>query len=515
MEPTNVTKLIDPKSPPSGSSNPTREIGYAVNVNDYLISVAGLPGVAINEIVTLSTSQFTSNRLKDSSGSYEARGIVTALGTSLVEVLMLDDVKVKPKDMFIRTGQTFSVNAGEFLLGRTINPLGIPMDGRGKFVKGEELLINQPIRAIKARQFIKAPFESGVTTVDMLVPLAKGQRQLIIGDARAGKTSFLIDTIINQKGKNVICIYAMIGKSLTQIRQLVDVFKANHALEYSVLVATSSSDMASLIFMTPAVAFTIAEYFQKSGKDVLIILDDMGNHAKFYREISLLSNQAPGRESYPGDIFYQHAHLMERAGNFNQTEGNSSITALPVIEINSDDYTAFIPTNLMAMTDGHLMFDSNMYHEGVRPAINISLSVSRVGRQTQGLAQKLLSDKVRATLAEAQKLETLSRFGSEVSTQTQQILKQSQHIKTILKQAPLTQISTPLQMVLLGLSYTPLLMDRDVSFLEKNKKAIIQYLNTPAVHERLVKQIGSFSDDKQLINLAQSLNKELEGVCKP
>ncbi len=476
----------------------SQEIGYVVTVKDYLVSMNGLPHVAINELVKTADN---------------ARGVVTALKENLVEVLMLDDAKITPHQQFFRTKQTLSVSVGPYLFGRTVNALGTPIDGKGRFRVGPGVSINQTIRGIRYRQVIKTPFETGVTTIDMLVPLAYGQKELIIGDARSGKTSFIIDLIVNQRNKGVICVYAIVGKSATEIRQLVDILAVNKALDYSIIVAAASSDLASLIYLTPGVALTIAEYFQRQGKDVLVVLDDLGAHAKFYREISLLGNRTPGRESYPGDIFFQHARLMERAGSFNPNGGNGSLTILPVIEINSNDYTGFISTNLMAMTDGHLAFDSNLYHQGIRPAIDTSLSVSRVGRQTQTLAQKILSDKVRATLAQATKVETLSRFGSEVSAQTQQILKQKKLIEIIIKQPPLTKVPVFVQMVMLGLVYTPFLLNRDIVFLEKNLSNMTTYLNSHPILSKSPQNITGLKDEVSVQKTIAGLIPGLEKVC--
>lgn len=471
------------------------EIGYSLTVQEYLISINGLPGVAINELITT-----------DGGG----RAVVTALKNNVVEALMLDDTKVRPQQAFTRTYQSLSIGIGNYLLGRTVNALGVSIDGRGRFKSGPGLSIDQPIRSIKYREVIKRQLETGVTTIDMLVPLACGQKELIMGDARAGKTSFIIDLIVNQRGKNVICVYGIIGKSATAIRQLVDVLNTNKALEYTTVVAASSSDLASLIYLTPGVALTIAEYFQHQGKDVLVILDDLGQHAKFYREISLLGGRTPGRESYPGDIFFTHAKLMERAGAFNESAGGGSITLLPVIEINAQDYTGFIPTNLMAMTDGHLGFDSNLYHQGTRPAIDTSLSVSRVGRQTQSIAQKILSDKVRALLAQAGKVETLSRFGSEVSSQTQLMLKQQTLIKTILKQPPLIKIPIIVQMVLLALVFTPFLTERDEAFLTKKIPAIINYVKTLPTLPKFQQETFSLTTEEAIIKAVSTLIPGLE-----
>lgn len=461
--------------------NPQDEIGYATEVNDYRVMVNGLPKVKVNEIVL---------------SSQDARGLVYSLSDNIVEVLMLDNKKIKPKEVFKRSGKQFAINISPALLGRTINPLGVPIDGKGRLTASAVYkTIDTTGGGIKTREFIKEQFETGITTVDALVPLAKGQRELIIGDARSGKTSFLIDMLANmakkkpldnqtqssKPGQNAshygfVVVYAVLGKPGLELRRLVDVLEANGVMNFTVIVATSSADKAPLVYLTPYTAMTLAEYYQSQGLDVLIVLDDMGLHAKYYREISLLSNKPPGRQSYPGDIFYQHARIVERAGCFRKEFGGGSITALPVIETDIDDMTGFIQTNLMGMTDGHLLFNSVAYHSGQRPAIDIFLSVSRVGRQTQFLIQKQLADKIKQVLSKAEKLDTLRRFGSDLSAETTLVLKQAFEIKTILKQQPLTAVPIILQVLFLGIIFTPTITNKAQEFIVDNKDKIINYL---------------------------------------
>lgn len=482
-----------------------QELGYVVDVDRYIVTVSGLPNAKINELVTAENG---------------ARGIINALNEDLVEVLMLDSEKIKPKDTFRRTGQQYSVVAGDHLLGRTINPLGVPIDGKERLPTtnvNAAFDINQIAPDITTRQFITEQFTTGIGTVDMLVPIAKGQRQLLIGDARAGKTSFIINTIINQAKVSkdpVICIYAMIGKPVNEVKSLIEVLNANKAMDHTIVVATSSADMATLIYYTPYVAITLAEYFEKKGKDVLLIWDDLGIHAKYYREISLLGNKPPGRQSYPGDIFYQHARLVERAGNFNEHAGGGSITALPVIETNLDDLTGFISTNLMAMTDGHIIFDSSLYHRGRKPAIDIFVSVSRVGRQTQGLIQKLLSDKIKSTLVQAKKLETFSSLGSEVSPETQRTLNQGKQIETLLNQVPLTHLPILSQIMLLALVYTDFLASQTPETVELNKQNLISFVIQMADDIRIQQTVNQLKELDQFIAFMTQLSPQLKAIWK-
>lgn len=476
-----------------------KEVGYAASINDYLVWIDGLPNVKINEIVV--------NKDK-------ARGLVTAVKNNQVEVLMLDDVKVEPQEMFERTFEQFTSSPGEHFLGRVINPLGIPIDGKNRFtLAGKAIETDKIPPGIKMRTQINRQFETGISLVDMLMPIAYGQRELIIGDPRSGKSSFLIDLVINQRRKNLICVIGLIGKAVIEIKRFTQVLEVNKAFGYSVVVAAPSSEKAPLIYLCPSVAVTIAEYFQAQGLDVLLILDDMGLHAKFYREISLLSGSAPGRESYPGDVFYQQAKLVERAGNFSKVNNSGSITALAVIETNLEDFSGYMPTNLMAMTDGHLLFDSLRYHQGHRPSIDVSLSVSRVGRQTQYLAQKQLADRIKALLAEANKLETFSRLGTDVSSATLQTIKQGRQIEMILKQSPFQNTPIVISMIVLSLIYTPLFLQKDVAFVQTNIQKIIDYLIKNINLESVQKQVATFRNDKELIDSVKRLVPALEKVC--
>jgi F-type H+/Na+-transporting ATPase subunit alpha len=493
----NQSSQVQKNSPPI---NQSQEIGYATNINNYIVWLEGLPNIKINELVVSQNN---------------ARGIVNSIQNDLVEVLMLDDVGVKPKEIFTRTRKQLSINAGAHYLGRAISVLGQPIDGKSGFgTSGQIEEISKTAGGIKTREIINTQFETGVTLIDMLVPIAYGQRELIIGDAHSGKSGFLIDVLANQKNKNIVCVYAIIGKPITEIKNILSILNTNQIIPYTTVIAASSSEKAPVIYLAPSVAITVAEYFQKQGKDVLLILDDLGLHAKYYREISLLSNKPPGRDSYPGDIFFQHAKLIERAGRFNQQFGNGSITALPVIETHLDDFTSYMTTNLMAMTDGHLLFSSLKYKQGIRPAIDISLSVSRVGRQTQSLPQKLLADKVKALLTESKKLEAVSRIGTDISPQTLAVLKQSQQIEIILKQGQLVRTPINIQMTLLGLTFTSFLRQKDANFVQKNLNLIIDYLyRNSAVFKNQIR-IDLFKSDDELINSLASIIPNLEILCK-
>lgn len=479
----------------------TQEVGYVVSSREFLVHLDGLLTVRVNDMVE------SENGL---------RGLVNSLSNDSIEVLMLDEGRVTPKQLFKRLNFRLGISVGDFLLGRSINPLGVPIDSKGPLLVPKTTPIAElenPAPGIESREFISEQFLTGITLVDTLIPLGNGQRELVMGDAHSGKTSFLIDTIVNQKGTNVVCIIALIGKPAVTVRNLIDTLRANGALDYTVVIATSSSELAPLIFLTPKTAFTVAEYFQKKGRDVLLILDDLGSHAKIYREIALLGNKSPGRESYPGDIFYQHAHLLERAGNFLPQFGGGSITALPVIELNLSDFTTLIPTNIMSMTDGHLLFKSSLRAQGQTPAVDLSLSVSRVGRQTQDTLSNLISSRIRQVLSEALDLETISRFSSELSQETQLKLRRKDLILEFLKQDPFTAIPKVVQVLLLALPFTTFFADKDKTFVEKNKNKLIEaFLKHPQLIN-IGKSVASLKSDDQLIKSLDEMNLIFKEVC--
>lgn len=470
-----------------------QEVGFVINSHDFLVQLDGLPSVKVDDIVISENG---------------VRALVSALYQDKIEVLILDEGNVYPGQLFKKLETELAISMGDFLIGRAINPLGIPIDGKGLLSKkGNENLVKLKHSAlgIESREFISSQMDTGITLIDTLIPIGKGQKELVVGDAHSGKTDFLIDLIVNQKTTNTLCIYTSIGKPVTSLRYVLDVLRASGALSYTIVIAASSTETAPLIFLAPKTAFAVATYFQKKGEDVLLILDDLGNHAKIYREIALLGGRPPGRESYPGDIFYQHSHLMELAGKFKPEFGGGSITAIPVIEINLNDFTTFIPTNLMAMTDGHLMFKASLHNQGQRPAIDISLSVSRAGRQTQNRLQSLLSERIRKIFGEAESLETVTKFSAELPLRTQLILRQKEIIYELLKQEPLTFIPPEIQIILLGLALTDFFTNKGVEFITLNKLLLIKsFLKDPKL-KSFTNVVSKFENEEDFIKLLESV----------
>lgn len=471
----------------------TEEVGLVKSVRNFLVYLEGMPTVKVNDLVV---------------NDQGLRGWVSALLPDLVEVLLLDEGRVQPGQLFRRLDQKLTIPVGDFLLGRVINPIGIPIDGKAPLAMPQTtplFELDRQAPGLNHREFIRQQFVTGVTLIDTLIPIGQGQRELVLGDARSGKADLLVDIIVNQKNTGVICIYASIGKPLASVRGFIDLLGASGALSHTIVVATSSTDIAPLIFLTPQTAFSIAEYFQNLGKDVLLILNDMGNHAKIYREISLLGGRSPGRESYPGDIFYQHSHLLERAGKFKKEAGGGSITALPAIEFSLSDFTTFIPTNLMSMTDGHFLFRSALYNQGQRPAIDIPLSVSRVGQQTQNRIQNLLSARIKQVLARAAQFETVSRFSFELPYETRLVLLQRDMVEEFVKQPPRTFIPLEVQTALLALPFTKFMQDKDREFVKTYREALLQAFLTNPKLTAIAKALPKMTSEQELIEYLDSV----------
>ncbi|MCL4387178.1 hypothetical protein M1307_02140 [Patescibacteria group bacterium] len=379
------------------------EIGFVDQSVHSLVYVSGLPEARPNEVVIFESGDI---------------GQVLSLGLDRLEVIVFANTQIRVGSKVARTGEYVKVGVGNNLLGRVINPLGIPLDKSEEIKNLTPSLIDINPPKIVERKNVEKPLLTGVTLVDLTSPLGKGQRQLIIGDRKTGKTEFLLQTVITQAKLGTVCIYAVIGQKQVDIKKLHEFFESEGISQNTVIVASSSSDPAGLIFLTPYTAMTIAEFWKDQGLDVLLILDDMTSHARHYREISLLARRFPGRSSYPGDIFYIHAKLVERAGNFK----NGSITCLPVAESILGDLSGYIQTNLMSMTDGHIFFDIDLYSQGKRPAVNPFLSVTRVGHQTQSPLQRDVSRELSSFLVTYERMKQFMHFGAEVGDTAKNIL---------------------------------------------------------------------------------------------
>lgn len=485
----------------TGNDAFTHEVGFVVNAKGYLLALRGLPSARINDI------------LIDENGN---KAIIVSLDEENVHALLLSDIFVKAGDVFSLMPNKLEYSLGKHLFGRIINVFGDPVDGKGSFPKkNASLTFERPAPGVSTRKEITDQFETGISAVDILYPIGKGQRQLLFGPTSSGKTTFIRDVIVNQKGKNIICIYAGIGKPKTFIERFADSVFSQGADTYTIIMAAFAEEQTSIASIVPTISLFMAEYFCRSGKDVLLILDDLGTHSKYMREISLLMGQIPGRQSYPGDIFYQHAHLLELAGNFSEDYGGSSITLLPVLETDIENFTDLIPTNLMAMTDGHLFFSPELRSEGYYPSIAIDRSVTRVGRQTQRAIQKELSTRIMMLFAEFKKQEEYSRFGTNLSSKTKNTLRQGELILELLKQDPFEILREETQIALLSLVFTDFLEKRERPFLEKCKKELINAIVNDSRLADIRKLVSdntvSFSD------FIQEYNKKtpvLESICQ-
>ena len=398
----------------------TENVGHVVEVGDGIAIVHGLDKAMSSELLVFPNDVY---------------GMVQNLEEDCVGVILLGECsKVKEGDLVKCTGRILEVPVGDDFIGRVINPLGEPIDGLGPIKANGTRPIEMKATGVMDRQSVCEPLQTGIKVLDALVPIGRGQRELIIGDRQTGKTSIAVDTILNQKDQDVICIYVAIGQKESTVSNVYETLKDNDAMKYSIIVSASASNPAPMLYLAPYSGVTLAEYFMFSGKDVLIVYDDLSKHAVAYREMSLLLHRPPGREAFPGDVFYLHSRLLERAAKLNDELGGGSITALPIIETQAGDISAYIPTNVISITDGQIFLQSDYFYKGIRPAINAGLSVSRVGGAAQTKAVKKVSGTLRLDLASYHELESFTQFGSDLDAVTKAKLDRGKRTQEVLKQ---------------------------------------------------------------------------------
>ncbi|MFA5466806.1 MAG: F0F1 ATP synthase subunit alpha [Candidatus Izemoplasmatales bacterium] len=420
IDPLEISALIKEQIKKYEQKIKTEEVGTVISVGDGIALVYGLDRAMSGELLVFPHGVY---------------GMVQNLEKDHVGVILLNDTSlIKEKDEVKTTGRILEVPVGEELIGRVINPLGQPLDGLAKIKTTKTRPIEQKATGVIERQSVNQPMQTGIKVLDALVPIGRGQRELIIGDRQTGKTSIAVDTIINQRGGDVICIYVAIGQKESTVLNIVETLKKHDALSYSIIVNASASDPAPLLFLSPYAGVTIGEEFMFQGKHVLIVYDDLTKHAISYRELSLLLRRPPGREAFPGDVFYLHSRLLERAAKLSDELGGGSITALPIIETQEGDISAYIPTNVISITDGQIFLQSKLFHSGIRPAINAGLSVSRVGGAAQYPAIKKVSGTLRLDLASYRELEAFTQFGSDLDDATKAKLERGERTVEILKQ---------------------------------------------------------------------------------
>jgi F-type H+-transporting ATPase subunit alpha len=416
-----------------------REVGTITSIATGIAKVSGLPGVGFEEV------------LKFPGDIY---GIAFNVDEDEVGVVLLGDYwHLQAGDEVERRGHVVDVPVGDGLIGRIINPIGRPLDGMGRLVASTRLPVERPAPAILDRDPVSVPLQTGIKVIDALIPVGRGQRELILGDRQTGKTAIALDTILNQRGKNVLCVYCAIGQRASGVAKVIATLREQGALEYTVVVVTEGNDPPGLAYVAPYAATSIAEYFMQQGRDVLVVYDDLTHHARAYRELSLLLRRPPGREAFPGDIFYIHSRLLERATHLRQELGGGSMTALPIIETEAQDISAYIPTNLISITDGQIYLSPSLFELGVLPAVDVGKSVSRVGGKAQRAAYRAVTGDLKLAFAQFEELETFARFGARLDDNTRKIIEHGRRIRACLKQPEFTPVSMTEQIaVLLALS---------------------------------------------------------------
>src|SRR4051794_25182338 len=430
-----ITEIIRQQLTGIGRGVDVSEVGTVTSVGDGIARVYGLERVMAGELVAF---------------PHDVAGLALNLEEDNVGVVLLgDSAAIKEGDQVKRTGVIMSVPVGQAMVGRVVNPLGVPVDGKGPINTNERYPIERLAPGVIDRKPVKEPLQTGLKAIDAMVPIGRGQRELIIGDRQTGKTAVAIDTIINQKGKNVICVYVAIGQKKSTVAQVVRTLEEYGAMDYTIVVNASASEPAPLQYLAPYAGCAMAEYFMYNGQHALCIYDDLSKHAAAYREISLLLRRPPGREAYPGDVFYLHSRLLERASKLNDAKGGGSLTALPIIETQAGDVSAYIPTNVISITDGQIFLETDLFHSGVRPAINVGISVSRVGGAAQVRSMRTVSGTLRLDLAQYRELAAFAQFGSDLDKSTQQQLNRGARLVEILKQGQYSPLSVAQQVVII------------------------------------------------------------------
>ena len=459
-----ITKVIRDQIGSQAIDVDVSEVGSVVVVGDGIARVHGVENTMAGEMLEFPHGVF---------------GIALNLEEDSVGTVLLGEYHViKEGDPVKRTGRIISVPVGEELVGRVVNSLGQPVDGKGPIATQQFSPIERIAPGVVARQPVREPLQTGLKAIDSMVPIGRGQRELIIGDRQTGKTAIAIDTIINQKGQNVICIYNAIGQKQSTIAQVVKTLDAAGAMEYSIVVAAAASEPAAMLYISPYAACSMGEYFRDNGGHALCIYDDLSKHAQAYREISLLLRRPPGREAYPGDVFYLHSRLLERAAKLNKENGGGSLTALPIIETQAGDLSAYIPTNVISITDGQIFLETDLFHQGVRPAINVGNSVSRVGGSAQVKAMRQVAGTLRLDMAQYRELAAFAQFGSDLDAKTQAQIDRGKRIMEIFKQAQYNPIPVEVQVAVIWTVQNGYVDHVPVERVKEFQNKLTEYFNT-------------------------------------
>ena len=438
-----------------------QEVGTVIWVGDGIATIYGIEHAMYGEIVIFENG---------------VRGMVQDIKRDQVGCIIFGkDTEIKEGTKVTRTKKKAGIPVGDTYLGRIINALGAPIDGKGEIKADDYRAIEQEAPGIVDRQSVKQPMETGILAIDSMFPIGRGQRELIIGDRQTGKTSIAVDTILNQKGKDVVCIYVAIGQKASTVAKLVNTLTKNGAMDYSIVLSSTASESASLQYIAPYAGTALAEYFMYKGKDVLIVYDDLSKHAVAYRALSLLLERSPGREAYPGDVFYLHSRLLERSSKLNDELGGGSITALPIIETQAGDVSAYIPTNVISITDGQIFLESDLFNSGMRPAVNVGLSVSRVGGAAQTKAMKKASGTIRIDLAQYREMEVFTQFSSDLDDMTKEQLQYGKGLMELLKQPLCHPMSLADQVITLVAANKRLLLDVDIKQMKEFQGRLLDF----------------------------------------
>lgn len=468
------------------------ETGKVVSVADGVANVYGLKNVMANEMVEFENG---------------ARGISLNLEESSVGIVILGDTSgINEGSSVKRLGKLLRVPVGDALIGRVVNALGEPIDGKGAIETSDTRFVEEKAKGIMARKSVHEPLQTGLKAIDALVPIGRGQRELIIGDRQTGKTTVAVDTIINQKGQDVVCIYVAIGQKQSTVAQVVKKLEEYGAMDYTIVVAAGASEAAALQYLAPYSGCTMGEYFRDNSRHALIIYDDLSKHAVAYREMSLILRRPPGREAYPGDVFYLHSRLLERASKLSDALGAGSLTALPIIETQAGDVSAYIPTNVISITDGQIFLESGLFNSGIRPAINVGLSVSRVGGSAQIKAIKKVSGTLRLDLAQYRELQAFAQFASDLDESSRKQLDRGQRMVEILKQPPYSPLPVENQVVIIFAGSRGFLDDVPTSSIGKFEAELYPYIEAkyPEIFEEIRSKKTIEKDLEE--NLIKALN---------
>jgi F-type H+-transporting ATPase subunit alpha len=471
-------------------------VGTVIEVGDGVAQVYGLQGVMNSELVEFPNG---------------VMGMASNLEEDSVGVIILGDYQEIQEGQEVKsTGRLVSVPVGEALLGRVIDPLGNPIDGKGPIATTERRPVERVAPGVVTRESVKVPLATGIKAIDAMIPIGRGQRELIIGDRKTGKTAIAVDTIVNQRGTGVICIYVAIGQKKSNVAELANTLESLGAMEHSIIVNASASESAALQFLAPYSGATIGEYFMEQGRDALAVYDDLTKHAQAYRQVSLLLRRPPGREAYPGDVFYLHSRLLERAARLNEQYGGGSLTALPVIETQQGDVSAYIPTNVISITDGQIFLENDLFYAGIRPAINVGISVSRVGSSAQTKAMKQVAGRLKLDLAQYRELAAFAQFGSDLDKATRDTLNRGQHMTELLKQPQFQPQTLEKQVTILYAGVNGYLDDVPLDKMSEAEAAFHLYIdqnNADLLEEIRTKQAISPEREEELKNAIKAFRQ--------